>query len=234
MRIFNHILMLAVTFCVTACAYTNHFLDEDEVDPDTDTSTVTLENVNIATYDVWTYINLKTGETETHPDATEWIYSGTGDLREAVEEEEITIDWHVAVHRYEFKTNGASVLNTGETSIESVTTLPEGTYTADEVASYEEEVEADNGYVLSMDLSGMMDGNVGYAHNPLINRVLCDGITRTATGSMPPYIYSTEGVVFALKWDDGSWATFQVTGTSNTITSVSNYMSFKFKYNAAD
>lgn len=225
--------MLAVTFCVTACSYSNYFVDEEEEEEETDAYS-TLSNVNISAYDTWTYINLITGETETHPDATEWIYSGTGEIREAQTAEEITIDWHVAVHRYEFKTNGASVLNTGLTDITSVTSLPSGTYTADEIAPYETESVAENGYVLSMDLSGMMDGNVGYAHNPTINRTLCDGITRTATGSMPPYVYSTTAQVFALQWTDGSWATFQVTHTANTSTSVSHYMTFNYKYHAAE
>lgn len=227
--------MLAVALCAAACSYTNHFLPEGEEDEPQETLPYDrLNNVKISAYDTWTYINLETGETETHPDATEWIYSGTGNIREAQQAENIGITWHVAVHRYEFKTNGAAVFNTKETDITAVTELPEGDYVPDETASYETESVKDNGgYVLSMDLSKMMDGSVGYAHYPIINRLLCNGITRTATGAMPPTIYDTTKHVFVLKWDDGSWATLQVTGTSHTATGVSNYMSFNYKYHAA-
>lgn len=228
--------MLAVACVATACSYTNHFLPEDESEEEIPEELPygKLDNVKVSAYDTWTYINLKTGETETHPDATEWIYSGTGNLREAQQAEPIGIEWHVAVHRYEFKTNGATVLNTGTTDMDAVSTLPEGTYTADEVAPYEtESVKETGGYVLSMDLAGMMDGSVGYAHNPVINRPLCDGITRTATGTMPPTVYDTTKAVFVLKWADGNWAKLQLTSTSHTSTGVTHYLSFNYKYYAA-
>jgi hypothetical protein len=231
MRTLKYMAMLAVTFCVTACGYTNHFLDEEEEKPETDPYN-TLPNVNISAY-TWTYINLITGETETHPDADEWIYAGTGEIREAQQGEQIGIDWHIAVHRYEFKTNGASVLNTGLTDILSVTRLPDGTYTPDEAAPYKTEAE-NGGYLLIMDMAGMMEGNIGYAHNPVINRVLCGVITRTATGAMPPTIYGTTNEVLVLKWANGSWTTLQITGTSHTETSVSHYMSFNYKHYPAE
>ncbi|MDR0745730.1 MAG: HmuY family protein [Mediterranea sp.] len=228
MRTLKYMAMLAVTFCLTACGYTNHFLDEEEEEATTDTYN-TLSNVTVSAY-TWTYINLITGETETHPDTSEWIYTGSGDIREAQQAEAIGIDWHVAVHRYEFKTNRASVLNTGLTDILSVTRLPDGTYTPDETAAYETEAEKENGYLLIMDMAGMMNGVIGYARNPVINRVLCGAITRTATGGMPPTVYGTTNEVFVLKWTDGSWATLQITGTLHTETSVSHYMSFNYNY----
>lgn len=229
MKIYHYIAALAVALSVTACAYTNHFLDEEEGREDVPYKT--LQNVKISAYDTWTYINLKTGETETHPDAGEWIYAGTGDIRAARQEETVDIEWHIAVHRYEFKTNGAAVLNTGETDIARVTELPEGTYTPDAPAAYETEVEkTEGGYLLVMDMAGMMEGNIGYAHSPLINLPLCGGITKTATGSMPPTIYGSTGEVFVLKWDDENWAALQITGTSHTVSSVSNYLSFNYKF----
>lgn len=225
--------MLAVVFSMTACAYTNHFLDEEE-EPEDGTYSA-LKDVNNTGYDTWTYINLQTGETETHPDASEWIYSGDGSIREAQAEEEIGIDWHIAIHRYEIKTNGASVLNTGKTDMLEVTGLPDGTYTLDYVAVYEEELEKtdETQYLLVMDMSGMMSGSIGYAYRPVINKVLCDGVTRTATGSMPPTIYGTTKEVFALKWNDGSWAALQITDTYSS-TSASGYMSLNYKYHPAE
>jgi len=230
---FKYITMLAVALCATACGYENHFLDEDDTPPEA--NLITISNMSLASNGVWIYINLKTGETEEHPDAGEWIYAKEGDIRPAQQEETIGIEWHIAVHRYEYKTNGALVLKTQSTDIESVTELPAGSYTSDVVAPYETEKEKEsNRYLLSMDMAGMMDGNIGYARNPVINRVLCDAITRTATGSMPPTLYTTEKEVLVLKWEDGDWATFQITETKNTETGVSNYMSYNFKYHSAE
>lgn len=233
MKKYKYLLMFAVSYCVTACAYTNHFLDEEE-EPEVNTYS-TLKDINNTAYDTWTYINLQTGEIETHPDASEWVYSGDGSLREAQAEEEIGIDWHIAIHRYEIKTNGASVLNTGKTDMLEVTELPDGTYMPDYVAVYEEELKKNDEtqYILVMDMSGMMSGNIGYAHRPTINKILCDGVTRTATGSMPPTIYGTTEEVFALKWDDGNWATLQITDTYSS-TSASGYMSLNYKYHLAE
>lgn len=223
--------ILAVALCATACGYENHFLDEGEPEPGTYSN---LWNVKNSDY-TWTYINLITGETETHEDTSEWIYAGTGDIREAQPDAEISIEWHIALHRYEFKTNGASVLNTGITDITTITELPDGTYTPDEVAPYETEVEKESGaYLLAMDMAGMMEGNIGYAHNPTINRVLCDEIIRTATGTMPPTIYSSKKNVLVLKWENGSWAILKIVGTDHMVSSVSHYMSFNYQYYPAE
>ena len=218
---------------LSGCAYTNHFLDEEEVElvSTEEVSLIQVSNVNTCTaYDVWTYINIHTGEYEVIEDDTEWIYAGDGTIRAAYEGDEPTIDWHIAIHRYEFKTNGAEVIDAGTTDITAVEELPDGTYTADEIATYEVEVEDDDGYTLYMDMSGMMSGNIGYAHYPQINRTLCGIIQRTATGSMPPYTYDADGEVFVLKWDDGTWGAIKVTATLHTEKSTTGYLSFYFKY----
>lgn len=230
----KHITLLAVALCATACSYENHFTDEEEPDPG---SYEMLWNVGVSDYTAWTYINLVTGETETHPDTGELIYSASKEIRPARQEEPIGIEWHIAVHRYEFKTNGASVFNTGMTDIKTVIELPAGTYTFDEVASYETESEKEGDkYLLTIDMSGMMDESIGigYSHNPTINRVLCDAIKRTATGAMPPTIYETKREVLVLKWTDGSWATIQLTDTKHTVRGVDHYMSFNYKYHSAE
>lgn len=227
----KYITILAAALSVAACSYENHFLDEEEPEPGTYDM---LWNVKVSDY-TWTYINLITGKTETHDDTSEWIYAGKGEIREALPDPEIGIEWHIAVHRYEFKTNGASVLNTETTDIMTVTELPAGTYTFDEVAAYETEKEKENGgYLLTMDMTEMMGGNIGYAHNPTINRALCDGITRTATGTMPPTIYDTKREIFVLKWADGSWIKLQTTSTKHTVKGTDHYLSFNYKYYPAE
>lgn len=102
--------------------------------------------------------------------------------------EEVGINWHIAVHRYEIKTNNGSAVNTHIPDIENVIALPDGKYEEDETVNYftESAVEGTTPYLLVMDMSGMMDGNIGYALDGQINRVLCDAVTRTETGGMPP------------------------------------------------
>ena len=108
--IVENLIIHAFAFLATACAYTNHFIDEE----DEPNSYAKIVDINASPYNSWIYINLQTGETETHPDYNPWIYSSDGSIREAQVPEEITIDWHIAIHRYEFKTNGAEVFNTAE------------------------------------------------------------------------------------------------------------------------
>ena len=237
MKHLSPLMALAAALSLTACAYTNHFLDEDEsltVDTSSDETLAVLENLNISTYDQWTYINIQTGEYEQLDDCTEWYYAGTGDIREAYDGDEPSIEWHIAVHRYELKTNDASALATGTYDITALDALPSGTYTADEIAAYEDEIDLDDGITLYMDMTGMMDSNIGYAHYPQINRVLCNAITRTATGSMPPYTYDVDGEVIALKWDNGDWGAVQIVSTIHTEKSYTGYLTFNFKYVSAE
>lgn len=228
MKISSYLVLLVMGFGLSACGYTNHFLDEEEEDPlAPSTPWRILKDVNGSNYGNWTYINLLTGETESHPDAGEWIYSGDNSVRPEQEAEVIGIDWHIAVHRYELRTNGASVLNTGETDLLAVDVLPEGDYETDRMVVYEEESEKEDGRLLTADMSHMMDGNIGYMRCPFINFVLCNGITRTATGSMPPYLYGTTGEVFALRWSSGLEVVLQITDTYST-DGDSGYLSFKY------
>ena len=98
----------------------------------------TKTNLDVSAYDKWTYVNLKTGETEIHPDTSEWIYTD-GSVSEPKAKETIGIEWHIAIHRYEIKTNGGMVFDTGKTNMNEITELPEGDYKADENITNEDE-----------------------------------------------------------------------------------------------
>ena len=91
----------------------------------------TKTNLDVSAYDKWTYVNLKTGETEIHLDTSEWIYTD-GSVSEPKVKETIGIEWHIAIHRYEIKTNGGMVFDTEKTNMNEITELPEGDYKADE------------------------------------------------------------------------------------------------------
>ena len=143
----------------------------------------TKTNLDVSAYDKWTYVNLKTGETEIHSDTSEWIYTD-GSVSEPEAKETIGIEWHIAIHRYEIKTNGGMVFDTEKTNMNEITELPEGDYKADENITNEDEE-----YAIITDMSKMMQGNVGYAKTATVNKVLCSWVKKTETGSMPPTIY---------------------------------------------
>ena len=132
----------------------------------------TKTNLDVSAYDKWTYVNLKTGETEIHPDTSEWIYTD-GSVSEPKAKETIGIEWHIAIHRYEIKTNGSMVFDTEKTNMNEITELPEGDYKADENITNEDEE-----YAIITDMSKMMQGNVGYAKTATVNKVLCSWVKR--------------------------------------------------------
>lgn len=212
----NVMAMACMGLSVMACSDNDGGKEET---PDTKKFT----DLNVSAYDQWTYVNLRTGETETHPDASEWIYTD-GTTRPAQTPEEVSIDWHIAVHRYEVKTNGGSVLDTKSTDMAAFNSLPEGDYKADEVIDSEDE------YKITTDMSGMMQSNIGYAKSATINRVLCGWMTKTYTGSMPPYVYTPTKNVIVLKCKDGSWAKIQCTTAGNTTDGKSGYVSFNYQF----
>lgn len=237
MRLLNHlanvITITAVAITATACSYTNHFLSEDEKQEAAKGAYHHVEDLNVSEYDSWTYINLMTGKTVTLRDNTTWIYPKSGRKKEATAAPEIPMPWHIAIHRYEFKTNNATALNTHTDSFKDINTPPEGRYQADEAITYEEErLKSDNKkpyLLLNMDLTHMMDGDVGYAQKAVINRTLCESIKRTETGSMPPYLYSTAKDVLVLKWENGDWAKIQITRAYKS-TGASGFLTLNYQY----
>lgn len=183
-----------------------------------------ITDLDASAYDQWTYVNLKTGAMETHPDANEWIYSN-GETRPAQKPEEVNIDWHIAVHRYEIKTNEGAVFDTKSTDMDAFSSLPEGNYQTDEIIT-----NKDKEYPITTDLSKMAERNVGYAKAATINRVLCSWVTKKATGSMPPTLYTPTGHIFVLKCKDGSWAKLQFTTAGNTTNGKSGFLTFNYQF----
>ena len=194
-----------------------------------DAETKEVVNGNYSDYGSWTYYDLESGQSESHPDATEWIYTD-GSTREAQTPEAIGIDWHIAIHRYEMKTNGGQVFNTGSKDFEAVTSLPSGgTWVGDRTFPYgESELE------VITDMANMMQGGVGYSKNPTLNESLCAWVVRTETGSMPPTKYEPTNNVYVVKFADGSWAKLQFTDAGNTDTNASGYITWKYAFYPAE
>ena len=140
-------------------------------------------------------------------DYTKWVYldfHGRTAVTAGMSEEEAPAEWDIAVHRYDVKTNGAAVLETGITGLElfmSSGKMPEGGYVGDEWTTEQ----------IIVDMSGMMDGNIGYSeswYNPELSKWL-----KVDTSTMPP-LYSMSHKVYAVKLADGS----------NLALKLSNYM----------
>lgn len=223
-------MMMALGLFAVACS------DDDNQDDNKTQGDVTVTEVtngDYTSYSDWTYINLETGQTETHPDATEWIYpylTGDDQIREAQEAETVGIDWHIAIHRYEMKTNGGSVYDTQATDINAVNELPTGgTWVTDQAYPYGE-----SAWEVITDMSKMMEGSVGYANNPTLNETLCGWVVRTETGSMPPTIYTPTNHVYVVKFADGSWAKLQFTDAGNIDTNASGYITWKYAFYPAE
>lgn len=140
-------------------------------------------------------------------DYTKWVYldfHGRTAVTAGMSEEEAPAEWDIAVHRYDVKTNGAAVLETGITGLElfmSSGKMPEGDYVEDEWTTEK----------IIVDMSGMMDGNIGYSeswYNSELSKWL-----KVDTSTMPP-LYSMSHKVYAVKLADGS----------NLALKLSNYM----------
>lgn len=202
--------------CVMACSEKNEL-------PPTETVEGTWSNFDASDYGVWNYVNLETGEVESHPVPGVWEYTSGNQV--TVDEEEVTIDWHIAIHRYEIRTNNGAVVTTDYTNMDDLVTLPTDGYVQDE------EIDSSDDYALTVDMSGMMTSDgVGYAQSAIINRELCAWVTVTATGTMPPYEYTPTQKVMVLRCQDGTCIKLQFTHAGNTGTGTSGYLSFNYEF----
>lgn len=153
---------------------------------------------------------------------TQWVYldfeSRTATTA-GMSEEEAPSDWDIAVHRYDVKTNGASVLETGMTGLELFMNsgkMPEGDYVADVWTTQQ----------IIVDMSGMMDGNIGYSeswYNPELSKWL-----KVDTGTMPP-LYSLSHKVYAVRLPDGTDLALKLSNYMDA-TGVKGYMTIDYVY----
>lgn len=216
MKLKNYAAMLAVSLCVMSCD------DKDDVTPAPDPVKSQM-TVNTSDYGTWTYIDLKTGKTQTIRDFSAWNYMTDGKIVETTpaqgNEADITIDWQIAIHRYDIKTNGGEAVATTETLMANVTAMPEGGYTADKTVEN----------TLLTDMSGMANSKIGYAATAKMNPVLCGWLKKTATGAMPPYTYDPTNLIYVLKCKDGSYAKLKFTDNTDA-EGKSGYVTFSYEY----
>lgn len=155
-------------------------------------------------------------------DYTQWIYldfHGRTAVTAGMAEEEAPAEWDLAVHRYDVKTNGAAALETGITGLElfmSSGKMPEGEYVGDVWTTDR----------IIVDMSGMMDGNIGYSeswYNPEISKWL-----NVDTSTMPP-LYSMSQKVYAVKLSDGTDLALKLSNYMDA-TGVKGFMTIDYVY----
>ena len=200
--------MKRIYFIATAVAVILSFGACDKKNPEKPVAPASGANeflVKANDYSNWTYVNLKTGQTETHRDFSDWNYykvdmqNGT---KEFVRKEnakgslsDVKIEWHIAIHPKAIRTNDTEAAISESTDLKTATVPVSGFVKDGELK--------DN---LIVDLSGMMSGlPIGYAASAKGNKVLNKWLKKTPVqGEHGKYTYELSDKVFFVKCKDGS------------------------------
>ena len=177
--------------------------------------------------DMGTYVNLETGQTETHRDFSEWNYYKVENKKRVKyktvpaqgSEADIKIKWHIAIHRYDIKTNNGEAVATAEKSISKVKILPATGYEADKIIEDK----------IITDPSEMSSGKVGYASKSNLNKVLDGWLIKTPTGKMPPFSYKLSELVYVVKFKDGSHAKLKFTDHLSSVGKT-GHVTFQYEF----
>lgn len=214
-NIFSLLTVLGAILSLSACnGILEGIYDEPATDTDTDygfINHVTNESgvtgtvsIDATSYTRWTYIDFHTQKidsVEITPDA------------------ETPEQWDIAIHRYDVKTNGGTVLETGFTGLATLLSsggIPQGTFVVDEWTTDK----------IIVDMSTMADGYLGYAESDY-NAELSKWLN-VDKSSMPP-IYTPSNKVYLLKLKDGSMAAIRLQSYMNA-KAVKGYMTFDYIY----
>ena len=168
--------------------------------------------IDATDYTQWTYINLHTEEI----DSTR-ITDESGAEIPMGENASLPNEWDFALHRYDVKTNDGAVLETEATSMDAVllmSNIPTGNYVEDS------ETE------ITIDMSGMMDGNIRYATSDY-NTELAKWLN-VDTSTMPP-IYTLSNKVYIVQLKDGTHAALRLNAFRNA-QNTSGYLTIEYAY----
>lgn len=156
-------------------------------------------------------------------DYKKWIYINfhllTIDSARIEENMQEPAQWDIAIHRYDAKTNGATVLETGFTGfagLEMAGAIPDGEYVPD--------VWTTNRIIV--DMSGMMEGKIGYAesfYNPELSKWLDVNLS-----TMPP-VYTPSNKVYVVKLKDGTFAALRLRNFMSTAN-IKGFMTIEYIY----
>lgn len=170
----------------------------------------TFQNLDATEYANWVYLNFKDG---THKTVS---YLNT---------EDVPVEWHVALHRYDCKTNGAKVVETTYADIKTLKAdIENGSYQIPEVSVFKTDVEDS----INVDMTGMMQGVIKKAAT-LKNKELSKWM-KLDMNSMPPD-YHTSDKVYLLWLKDNSFAAVRFTGYANASkNNTKGYISLDYLY----
>lgn len=160
--------------------------------------------INATSYTRWTYIDF-------HKLSVDSL-----EISEGMEEPE---EWDIAIHRYDAKTNGASVLETGFTGLSILKAsgeVPRGDYVADEWTTNK----------IIVDMSGMMEGKIKYAES-YYNTELSKWLF-VDTSTMPPG-YNPSNKVYVIKLKDNTIAAVRLRNFMNSAA-AKGYMTIEYIY----
>lgn len=163
-------------------------------------------------YMKWSYFSFKKGKLGIYTIADSKEGGLVDEEGEALDE--TSFEWDLAIHREDFRTNGASVFNTEKTAFDEVTTTPSGEFAADE-----------EGEVIT-DMSNMMDGEIikaPFSLNPVLNTWITKDLS-----VMPP-VYTIHKYVYVVKCKDGNYAKIQITDRTND-EGAAGYITFTYEY----
>ncbi|WP_297063860.1 HmuY family protein [uncultured Duncaniella sp.] len=158
--------------------------------------------IDATNYTVWTYIDFKSMTTT----ALDVNAPAPG-------------SWDIAIHRYDAKTNGGEVMETGATSFYSLANVvtPAG-------SDYISDIWTETTIVT--DMSTMMNGYLSYAgsfYNPELSKWL-----NVDKSSMPP-IYTPSNKVYVIRLSDGTLAGVRLANYMDAL-GVKGYMTIEYMY----
>ena len=154
-----------------------------EFNPEQGTGTVFVDATDITQ---WTYINFDFHTLELNDIDVE----AAGKDPE-YDNAEYMKPWHIAMHKWDIRTNGAEAMETEFSEISDLVAsgkIPEGEFTADEMAE------------VIVDMSQMMDGIIVSVPSP-VNKVAGKWLD-VDTSEMPP-IYTESNKVYLIRFQEG-------------------------------
>lgn len=176
---------------------------------------LTVKSVGMTTrngaYANWTYVNLATGEHETHPDFGTWTYINTNTKEVTTEKkagslDDVKIKWDLAFRYNMIRTNNGATKLLAATEFNEVKTADMANISVvDTIATGKDRV--------MVDFANMVKGILTYTSNDVRNPVLSTMFKRK--GQMPNISYEPKPNVVALRTNDGRHFLLKFKGFTN-------------------
>lgn len=205
--VFKYTIILGAAMSLSACNGMFESIYDDPIEGEMEIKEGSFSQINTTEYTNWVYINLSERKATTVEIGEE-------------HNSEIPAEWHLAIHRYDIKTNEGAVCQTIYTSIDDL--KANGQLPAEE-DFMKDEWTTDK---IAIDMSGMMEGNIIYTED--YRNAILSGWLNVDTSSMPP-IYTMSNQVYLIRLKDNTYAAIRFTNYTNA-RGVKGYIDFDFLY----